>query len=241
MSDSIGAAKNWVVIPAAGIGKRMGATVPKQYLQLNGKTVLDQTLERLLAHPLIDGVIVAIASHDCWWQDSTFFSHPAVRLATGGAERCNTVFNAMQQLLHFAAKEDYVLVHDAARPCVRHADISRLIQSVHDYPEGGLLGMPVRDTMKRTDENGNIRHTEDRDGLWHAFTPQMFRIGQLYEALEKALGNNQLVTDDASAMELAGFSPLMIEGAPDNIKITRPEDLALAAYYLAQQSMNKSI
>lgn len=229
-------AKNWVVIPAAGIGRRMGADIPKQYLPLNGKTVLDQTLDRLLSHSQVDGVVVAIAGHDSWWQDSAFASHPSVILASGGVERCNTVFNALQQLMHFAGKHDYVLVHDAARPCVRHADISRLIQAALNYPDGALLGLPVRDTMKRTDDQGHILATEDRDGLWHAFTPQMFRIDRLFDALGKALENNQLVTDDASAMELAGFSPVMVEGAADNIKITRPEDLALAAYYLEQQA-----
>ena len=228
--------RNWAVIPAAGIGRRMGSSLPKQYLPLNGKTVLDNTLERLISHPRIDGVVVIIAENDPHWQNSAFVSHPSVIMATGGAERCHSVFNALEQLMNFASAQDNVLVHDAARPCVRHEDITQLIIRAGMRADGGLLGMAVRDTMKRSDSNAKITSTVDRDGLWHAFTPQLFRLELLHKALEQALENEQLVTDDASAMELAGFHPLMVEGAADNIKITRPEDLQLAAYYLQQQS-----
>jgi len=124
------------------------------------------------------------------------------------------------------------LVHDAARPCLRGSDIDYLIEQLDDHPVGGILGMPVRDTMKRADESGQIRETVCREGLWHAFTPQMFRFGTLHQALSQALEQSLQVTDEASAIELAGYSPRLIEGHPDNIKITRSEDLALAAFYL---------
>ena len=133
--------------------------------------------------------------------------------------------------------DDWVLVHDAARPCLRRSDIDRLLERLAGHPVGGLLGVPVRDTMKRTDDTGLIERTVTRDNLWHAYTPQMFRFAMLRDALEEALRRKLLVTDEASAMELAGHRPLMVEGHGDNIKITRPEDLALAAFYLAQQEV----
>ena len=132
--------------------------------------------------------------------------------------------------------DDWVLVHDAARPCVRPSDISKLIDTVVDHPVGGLLAMPVRDTMKRADANGQVTATVDRRDLWHAFTPQMFRLGMLRRALISAIDAGVAVTDESSAMELAGHAPVLVEGHPDNIKITRPQDLDLAAYYLAAQA-----
>jgi 2-C-methyl-D-erythritol 4-phosphate cytidylyltransferase len=227
---------HWAIIPAAGVGKRMGAAVPKQYLELAGRPVIDHTVERILLHPRIDGVYVALGEDDDWWADTEFAGHPDLVRVNGGAERCHSVLNALQALLQRADAEDWVLVHDAARPCVRCDDITRLVDTVLDHPVGGLLGMPVHDTMKRTDDLGVITETVDRDNLWHAFTPQMFRVGRLYEALSRALAAGVVVTDEASAMEWAGLRPLMVAGSPDNLKITRPEDLALAAYFLAAQA-----
>ena len=126
-------------------------------------------------------------------------------------------------------------MHDAARPCVRAEDIARLIEQLADDPVGGLLAIPVRDTMKRAETNRRVITTEDRQGLWHALTPQMFRFGKLRHALEQALEDEALVTDEASAIELAEYEPLLVEGHADNIKVTRPEDLALASFYLDQQ------
>jgi 2-C-methyl-D-erythritol 4-phosphate cytidylyltransferase len=144
--------------------------------------------------------------------------------------------NALQELSTHASDEDWVLVHDAARPCVRTEDIARLIAQLTDDPVGGLLAVPVRDTMKRASSNQRVISTETREGLWHALTPQMFRFGKLRHALEQAIEDEALVTDEASAMELAGNEPLLVEGHADNIKVTRPEDLALATFYLQQQS-----
>lgn len=228
-------ASYWAVIPAAGVGKRMGADIPKQYLGLAGRTIIDHSIERLLLHPRIDGLVVALAADDGWWLDSEFSDHPDLQRVDGGAERCHSVLNALHALSDRAHAQDWVLVHDAARPLVRRDDISRLISELAEHPVGGLLGAPVRDTMKRTAQDGEILTTVDRNRLWHAFTPQMFRLGPLLSALDRAIASGELVTDEAGAMERAGLSPRMIEGARDNLKITHPDDLALAELYLRLQ------
>ncbi|MBT8440095.1 MAG: 2-C-methyl-D-erythritol 4-phosphate cytidylyltransferase [Gammaproteobacteria bacterium] len=232
MTDSL---SYWAIVPAAGIGKRMGAAIPKQYLSLAGKTVLDVTLGRLLDHPDIEGIVIAISSSDEWWPDSGYASHPNVIKADGGKERRDSVLNALIRLQSDVDNETRVLVHDAARPCVRQEDISKLIQSAGHSDDGGLLGMPVRDTMKRTTVDRQVSATVERDNLWHAFTPQLFRLDLLRRALHSALESGRPVTDEASAMELLGYKPLMVEGKADNLKITRPEDLSLAEYFLNNQ------
>ncbi|MCW8828564.1 MAG: 2-C-methyl-D-erythritol 4-phosphate cytidylyltransferase [Gammaproteobacteria bacterium] len=226
--------KFWAVIPAAGVGKRMQADRPKQYLELHGRTVLEHTLMRFLDHPQITGVVVALTDGDPYWQRLAL-SHPKLMSAPGGEERCHSVLNALQVLQQRATESDWVLVHDAARPCLRREDVDRLIAALTDHPVGGLLGLPVADTMKRTDAEDTVLETVPRDNLWRALTPQMFRLGELAQALESALKKGQLVTDEASAMELAGKAPKMVEGHGDNIKITRPQDLRLAELYLAEQ------
>ena len=225
----------WALVPAAGVGKRRGAEVPKQYLPLRGSSILDHCLSRLLEHPRIEGVYLALSPDDGWWPESGFHNDPRVTRVDGGRERCHSVLNALQVLSRRAAADDWVLVHDAARPCLRRSDLVRLIEQLSDHPVGGLLGRPVHDTMKRAGPDRRIEATVPREGLWHAYTPQMFRLGPLRRALERALAEGRLVTDEASAMELAGDRPLLVEGAGDNLKITRPEDLALAAFYLEQQ------
>jgi len=225
----------WVVIPAAGVGRRMGGSVPKQYLELNGRLVIDHTIERLLMHPMVDGLYLALSEEDRRWQDTEFADHPDLVRVSGGSERCYSVFNALTALRGRADPNDWVLVHDAARPCVRRGDIDRLIQMVRTYEVGGLLGMPVSDTMKRTDAVDQIVDTVERSHLWRAFTPQMFRLNALFDALKGALDAGFLVTDEASAMEWAGMRPIMVESQPDNLKITRSEDLALASFYLKRQ------
>lgn len=232
MSDK---AKFWAVIPAAGVGSRMQADRPKQYLPLHGKTVLEHTLARFLDHPRVEGVVVALSENDPWWRELGL-QHPKLYTALGGEERCYSVLNALNGLQSQADENDWVLVHDAARPCLRREDLDHLIDVLQGHPVGGLLGLPVADTMKRSDSNDAVVETVSREHLWRALTPQMFRLGELREALEAALQNEQLVTDDASAMELIGKAPKMVEGHGDNIKITRPQDLALAQLYLAQQS-----
>jgi len=222
-------------VPAAGIGRRVGASVPKQYLKLAGRAVIDHVLHLFLDHPRIAGVAVALDSADPYWPTTALASHADIRRAHGGAERCHSVLNALDVLARDAREDDWVLVHDAARPCLRVADLDRLLDTLRDHPVGGLLGVPVRDTMKAAGEGDRVVRTVPREGLWHAFTPQMFRLGLLRQALRQALDAGRLVTDDASAVELMGLAPLLVEGHADNIKITRPEDLPLAHFYLEQQ------
>jgi len=228
---------HWAVIPAAGVGLRMGAAIPKQYLELAGRPVIDHTLERLLLHPRIDGAYVALGTDDTWWPQTGFAGHPDLVQVVGGKQRCDSVLNALDALALHAAADDWVLVHDAARPCVRREDIDKLIDALQCHPVGGLLGVPVRDTMKRTDEQGLVACTVDRERLWHAFTPQMFRLQMLRDALRQAIASDISVTDESSAMEWAGHRPLMVEGHDDNLKITRTADLPLAAHYLATQAL----
>jgi len=228
--------KYWAVIPAAGVGRRMQSAIPKQYLKLQGRTVLEQAVHRLAAVPRIEAMVIAVATEDPYWPKQRFDVLPRVMRAPGGNERCHSVLNALSVLKEYgAAAEDWVLVHDAARPCVRRQDIEDLIEKVSANTHGGLLAIPVQDTMKLMDERQCVAQTVDRNQLWHALTPQMFRLQELQTAILAALNDDYLVTDEASAMEHAGYHPLLVEGRGDNIKITRPEDLALAEFYLQNQ------
>ena len=222
----------WAVVPAGGVGRRMGAALPKQYLPLAGFSVIVHALHTLLQHPRISGAVVVIGAGDIWWERIRLAPEKPLLQATGGEERCHSVLNGLQALAAWAAPDDWVLVHDAARPCLLVADLDRLMTTLQDDPVGGLLAVPVRDTLKRADPEGRVCATVDRADLWHALTPQMFRFNLLRDALQDALARNLLVTDDAAAMEAAGWAPRLVEGRADNIKITRPEDLALAEFYL---------
>jgi len=225
--------KYWVVVPAAGSGQRMGADVPKQYLVLGKQTVLEHTLDALLSCARITGIIVVVAADDKRWPDiKERLKDKRISAATGGVQRCHSVLNGLYQLDGQAHDDDWVLVHDSARPCVRTTDIDTLIDTLAGDTQGGLLGVPVADTMKRVDREGRIITTVERAGLWRALTPQMFRIGHLRSALQQVLAGNRVVTDEAAAMELAGYHPRMVEGQGDNIKVTMPSDLALAEFYL---------
>ncbi len=225
----------WAVIPAAGLGRRMGSGLPKQYLELDGRPVIDHAVERMLLHPRLDGLVIALREDDAWWPDTEFADHPDVMRVAGGAERCHSVQNALEALAARADPDDWVLVHDAARPCVRRADVTRLVDTLAGDPVGGLLGVPLHDTVKRTDEAGRVVATVPRDNLWRAFTPQMFRLGVLRDALRAAIDAGVPVTDEASAIERAGHAPRLVEGHADNLKITRLGDLELAAFFLARQ------
>ena len=226
----------WVVIPAAGVGRRMQSELPKQYLELRGKPIIAYAIERLAALPGVRGVMVAISETDAFWADVHLTLDVPLWTTTGGVERCHSVLNALTDLGLHAQEDDWVLVHDAARPCVRRADLENLIETLKDDEVGGLLAMPVRDTMKRAEPDGRVVTTEPREGLWHALTPQMFRLGQLRHALEEAIEAEDLVTDESAAMERAGYRPRLVAGHGDNIKITRPEDLALAEFFLQRQA-----
>ena len=231
MTESV---KLWAVVPAAGVGKRMQADRPKQYLPLAGKTVLEQTLTRLLEADVFSAVVVAISKEDPYWPELEISMHERVITATGGKERADSVLSALKSLRENASDNDWVLVHDAARPCLTSSDVHLLIDKLKDDDIGGILALSSHDTLKNVD-GLNIIETIDRSAIWRALTPQMFRYGMLKQALEEAEGN-PAVTDEASALEMQGLQPKIVEGRPDNIKITRPEDLALAQFYMEHQN-----
>lgn len=224
----------WVIIPAAGVGSRMRADRPKQYLRVAGKTVLEHSLRCFRDVPDLAGIVLALSPGDPYWQDLQLSGRYDIRCVEGGAERCHSVMNALNAIWDLAQESDWVLVHDAARPCVRSEDLEKLIMETVAQNTGGILATPVRDTMKRS-RDGHIVETVDRQNLWHALTPQMFPFELLYSALQQALQDGFLVTDEASAVEHAGKPVMVVEGHSDNIKITHPEDLALAEFFLRQQ------
>ncbi|AMK77945.1 MULTISPECIES: 2-C-methyl-D-erythritol 4-phosphate cytidylyltransferase [Methylomonas] len=226
--------KCWAVVPAAGVGKRMQADRPKQYLPLAGKTVIEHTLNRLLQSGAFQAVAVAISLEDPYWPELDVSKHPNVITAPGGKERADSVLSALKSLQGQAAEDDWVLVHDAARPCLTASDIHLQIETLKNDAVGGILALSSHDTLKHVDGD-TITATIDRKHVWRALTPQMFKYGMLRDALQQTEGN-PAVTDEASALELLGFQPKIVEGRPDNIKITRPEDLALAQFYMEQQT-----
>lgn len=225
----------WIIVPAAGVGARMGADCPKQYLSVAGKTVIEHTLERLLTLPNIAGVYLVLGVSDGYWEELPLSKNDNIHRVAGGAERCDSVLNALNQLQDKASPDDWVLVHDAARPCVSAQSILHLIGQVKDHPVGGILGVPVSDTLKQVDCSV-INTTVDRRLLWQAQTPQMFRFALLRDCLRRGLEEGKLITDESSALESYGYQPMMVQGRSDNIKITRPEDLAIAAMLLQQQA-----
>lgn len=226
----------WCVVPAAGIGRRMGSELPKQYLSILNRTICEHTLERLLSLSFWQQVVVCLAPEDTVFAQLPIAQQANVVTVIGGNERSDSVLNALHFLLERADESDWVLVHDVARPCVRVEDIERLITQLANSNEcGGILATPVRDTMKRADPEGRIQSTVDRNGLWHALTPQMFRFGLLFDALQAARAAQVSITDEASALEWHGLQPRLIEGNPDNIKVTHPHDLALVALTLERQ------
>ena len=224
----------WPVVPAAGIGSRMQADRPKQYLPLGQSFLMDCTLDILLSYPAVKQLVLVLADQDPWWPQSRYYNDPRILVAPGGQERSDSVLNGLTALQGLAGESDWVLVHDVARPCLRHADLDRLLSGLA-WP-GAILASPTRDTMKRGEMNSRgevvIAHTVDREQLWHALTPQVFPLGLLREALQRALAAGKKVTDEASAIEMLGLQPLLIAGRADNIKVTRPEDLALAELFL---------
>ena len=220
------------VVPAAGIGSRMKADRPKQYLQIHGKTILEHTVEKLLSHPQVSKIVVAVSDDDPYYPELPLNLNPQVIRVSGGTERADSVLSALDYIAQ-QQLSDWVMVHDAARPCIQLSDIDKLISGAMTHDVGAILAAPVRDTMKRGAQ-GQIEHTVDRVDLWHALTPQMFRSKPLRKVLSEALQQGVSITDEASAFEWKGLSPALIAGRSDNFKITQPEDLALAEFYLSQ-------
>lgn len=222
----------WAVVPAAGTGSRMNSALPKQYLELAGKPVICHVLEAFDRHPRVSGTVIALAEgDDNWAAIEPALNKPLYRV-TGGATRMQSVVSGLTWLIGHTGPEDWVMVHDAARPCLTHGDLDRLIDTLSGHPVGGLLGVRIADTVKRVNADGGVTETLDRSHLWRAFTPQMFRLGMLHEALTDAAAHDCEVTDEAAGMERMGYTPLMVEGRPDNIKITHAHDLAIAEFYL---------
>ncbi len=226
----------WLIVPAAGSGLRMKADCPKQYLRLDQRFILDITLSRLLDNAVFAGCMVATGPNDRWWSTTDASKNPRISTCIGGAERAESVLAALDALSDRADEDDWVLVHDAARPCLDPDDLARLLSELKDHPVGGLLATPVADTLKRTGAgNHDVEATVDRRDLWRALTPQIFRFLALKQALESAIDSGYPVTDEASAIEFAGQIPCIVEGRPDNIKVTVPADLALAGFILKRK------
>ncbi len=223
-----------VVIPAAGVGRRMLTDKPKQYLTIHGKTILEHTVEKLRGHPQVGKVVIAVSDDDPYFSQLSLASDPEIIRVAGGQERSDSVFAALDYVVKHHPTT-WVMVHDAARPCVRLSDIDRLIEAVISHDVGGILATPVRDTMKRSNSGQDIIATVERENLWHALTPQMFRTAELHRALSRVIDQHIAVTDEASVMEWHGDKPRIVLGCADNIKVTQPEDLALAEFYLGRE------
>ncbi|HKE94329.1 MAG TPA: 2-C-methyl-D-erythritol 4-phosphate cytidylyltransferase [Povalibacter sp.] len=228
----------WAVVPAAGRASRMGeSAVPKQYLRLAGRTVLEWSLAPLLAHADCAGVFVALAAGDRHWQELAVSRDARVNAVEGGAQRTDSVRAGLRALQERADDRDWVLVHDAARPCLAAEELARLIAQVRDDDVGGLLAVPLVDTLKRADGAGRVAQTVSRDALWRALTPQMFRYGVLDRALAETMLRGIPVTDEAQAVELLGLHPQLVVGSADNIKITLPDDVPRAERILQSRAL----
>ena len=224
------------LVPAAGLGTRMQSDVPKQYIPLHGRPLLSYTLSCLITHPRIEQVIVALHPEDVYFSTLDEASHPKVSTVTGGTSRSESVVQGLKS--YTSTEQTWALVHDAARPCLTHQDIDKLIEHAGRVQEGCLLAMPVRDTMKRATKNGQVHATVDREHLWHALTPQLFPWSMLHHALEQAQAAQQVITDEASAMEWIQEPVHIISGRFDNLKVTHPEDVHLAELFLKQQEQH---
>ena len=218
----------WCVVPAAGMGRRAGGERPKQYQPLAGRPLLLWTLEALAAHPAVAGLMVVLAADDRHWPGLDRVAGKAVLTTTGGAERVHSVLAGLRALPTSVAAGDWVLVHDAARPCLRADDLTRLIDEGTRHAVGALLAQPMSDTVKRADARRQVEATVPRENLWRAQTPQLFRRGELMAALEASLSIGSLSTDEAKSLELQGKNPLLVEGSGDNLKVTSAMDLAIA-------------
>ena len=236
----------WLVLPAAGVGRRFGGPRPKQYAPLHGRTVIEWALAPFLADPRCAAAVVAIGAGDVYWGEVAQHLVKATRplpeliVASGGAERSQSVCACLAALKARATPDDWVLVHDAARPCLHAEDLERLLGRLGSHPLGGLLAVPATDTCKRArlsrDQpvggDQEVTQTVDRADLWRALTPQMFRYGRLCEALDRALAAGRLPSDEAQALEWLGERPILVQGAATNIKVTAPDDVLIAAALL---------
>lgn len=240
----------WVILPAAGIGTRMQSEIPKQYLTIRSKTILEHTISRFVDFDAIAGILVVLSQEDLYWEavsarlSSSGVETPFLHTTKGGSERADTVCKGLKYLTDELGlgNEQWVMVHDAARPCLREKDLMNLLGVRESDYSGAILASPVKDTMKRANSNNElISHTESRERLWHALTPQLFRLGELQAAFALAQQDEVLLTDEASAMEYIGAEVMLIEGASDNIKLTTPSDLPLIEFLLQQRDIKTNV
>lgn len=224
----------WAVVPAAGRGLRFGGDVPKQYLEVAGEPLFAHTLRALLAHPAVRGAVVVLAEDDAHWPGWPSLDGKSLLTCVGGDARADSVLAGLAALPDDVRRDDFVLVHDAARPNLRVADIDQLLERGRNDPVGAILASPVRDTLKRAGDDGGIDGTQPRERLWRALTPQLFRRLQLTRALESARDAGIEITDESMAMERQGLRPLLVEGADDNIKVTTPADLFIIEQLLVR-------
>ena len=236
MSNSLG--QYTVVVPAAGVGKRMLSSCPKQYLTIENKTILEHTVQRLLSHEAIAHIIIALGENDEYFPTTSLINNKNITCVVGGKERVDSVLAGLSYLN--GNEEHWVLVHDAARPCVKHQDLTQLISYCLAHDHGAILACPVRDTMKQANHEQLVATTLDRSQMWHALTPQMYKTAELSTALTSALTKGIAITDESSAMEASGYASGLVNASSDNIKITQPEDLFLAEFILNQQKSNLS-
>lgn len=229
------AANYWAIVPAAGSGQRFSAELAKQFHSIGDKLVADHTLSRLLSISKINKILVPCDISAEHWQQVSAVEDQRVELIAGGAERVYSVLNGLRALSDSAASDDWVLVHDMARPCITSGDINKLIEQLAGHKVGGILAAPISDTLKKTTSQRAIEKTLDRSDYRGAQTPQMFRYGLLVKALEAMLEEQQVPTDEASAIEYLGEQAIIIEGRRDNIKITHREDLIIAQAIMGYQ------
>jgi 2-C-methyl-D-erythritol 4-phosphate cytidylyltransferase len=229
----------FVVMPAAGSGRRFSANIPKQYAGLGGATVIEHALAPFEADPDCAGIVVAVAADDTLWPAIAARRTRLIETAPGGSERAHSVHSGLIVLGSRVRDDDWIMVHDAARPCLSQDDLAALKKELAAHEVGGLLAIPLADTLKRAADSGAssaVASTIDRDGVWRAVTPQMFRFGMLLRALEMALAAQRSPTDEAQALEWAGHRPRLVAGRADNIKVTTADDLRLAAAILMLRS-----
>jgi len=226
----------WAVVPAAGRGTRFGGEVPKQYLTVAGEPLLAHALRALFAHPKVHGAVVVLADGDERWPGWSEIAGKPLVACIGGDARADSVLAGLAALPDEVRADDFVLVHDAARPNLSPTDLEQLLERGRNDPVGAILAAPVRDTLKRSGDDGGIDRTEPRERLWRALTPQLFRRLQLTRALESARDAGIVITDESMAMERQGHRPLLVEGADDNIKVTTPADLAYFEFLLRRRA-----
>jgi len=228
--------RKWAIVPAAGSGARMMAEIPKQYLKIYDKTILEHTLLALLNSVELDGVVVCLADGDQAFQQLKVSKHKKIKTTVGGKTRALSVLNGLKYLESELAHDDWILVHDAARPCIKLGMVDKMIHQLESDPVGGILAILTTDTLKRASRSGMVAETIDRGDVWHAQTPQMFRHKVLLDSIHGALLEDVQITDESSALEWAGYTPKLIQGDATNLKVTTPEDLTMAEFLLRHKS-----